>query len=130
MPLTLLLYNVKIKKYILIYIFSMLEYVILLIFIGIMFYPLEMDMTAKIIELILVCYATYRSLLIGLFCAIVFVYNLSLIEKEARPQKKLSLYELEERFRPKESNNTCVPIKSYSLEYSPKEPYKAFNVDL
>jgi hypothetical protein len=108
----------------------MLEYLILLIFIGIMFYPLQMDMTAKIVELILVFYAAYRSLLIGLFCAIVFAYNLSLSETKSYPLKKVSVYELEERIRPKDSNNTCVPITSYSLEYSPNEPYKAFNVEL
>jgi hypothetical protein len=107
----------------------MLEYIILFIFIGLFFYPLQMDMTSKTLELILVCYAAYKSLLIGLFCAIIFVYHLSLKDPTKASVKKMSLYELEERIRPKESNGTCVPKKS-EPEYSPHEPYKAFNVEI
>ena len=107
----------------------MLEYIILFIFIGFIFYPLKMDMTAKVLELILVCYAAYKSLLIGLFCSIIFIYQLSLFEPSKGVAKQLSLYELEERIRPKESNNTCVPKKEESV-YSPNEPYQAFNVEI
>jgi hypothetical protein len=110
----------------------MLEYIILFIFIGLIFYPLQMDMTSKTLELILVCYAAYKSLLIGLFCAIIFVYHLSLKDPASASVKKMSLYELEERIRPKESNSTCVTKKSESA-YSPHEstePYKAFNVEI
>ena len=108
----------------------MLEYIVLLLFIGLAFYPLKMDMTAKTIELFLVCYAAYRSLLIGLFCSIIFVYHLSLTEKEQPLFHKISLYELEERIRPKESNNTCVPKNSGGQLYSPNNPYQSFNVDI
>jgi hypothetical protein len=107
----------------------MLEYIILLIFIGLTFYPLKMDLTAKIIELILVCYAAYKSYLIGLFCAIIFVYHLTLTEKSRAEPKKMSLYQLEERIRSKNSNDTCVPKKEEST-YSPREPYQAFNVEI
>ena len=106
----------------------MLEYLILFIFIGLIFYPLQMNITAKIIDLILVCYAAYKSFLIGLFCSLVFVYHLTLKEPTA-PVHKMCLYELEERIRPKESNNTCVPKKK-EANYSPQEPYQAFNVEI
>lgn len=107
----------------------MLEYIILFIFIGLIFYPLHMNTTAKVVELILVCYAAYKSFLIGLFCSIVFVYNLTLTETSKKPVHKMCLYEIEERIRPKESNNTCVHKKK-EANYSPQEPYQAFNVEI
>jgi hypothetical protein len=108
----------------------MLEYIILLIFIGLIFYPLKMDMTSKTIELILVCYAAYKSLLIGLFCAIIFVYHLTLTEQEIVPIKKVPLYDLEEKIRPKDSNETCISTKTVQPNYSPNEPFQGFNVEI
>jgi len=105
----------------------MLEYVILFIFIGILFYPLQMDPLAKTIELILVVYAAYKNPLIGLFCAIIFMYSMSIKPIVAKPDP---ISRVSERLMPKDSNRTVCTGKTNENDYSPNEPYTAYNVEV
>jgi hypothetical protein len=108
----------------------MLEYLILLIFIGLLFYPLQMDPLAKGIELVLLVYAGYKSPLIGLFCAIVFIYSISIHPKVIRPTPSIPIPLLAEKMRPQESNSTVCTGKQMNTNYLPNEPYKAYNVEV
>ena len=105
----------------------MLEYVILFIFIGIILYPLQMNPAAKIIELILVVYAGYKNPLIGLFCAIVFMYSMSIKPVDVKPDP---ISRVMDRILPKDSNQTVCTGKTNENDYSPNEPYTAYNVEV
>jgi hypothetical protein len=128
MTSTLLFYNIKIKVFILISWFIMLEYVILFIFIVFLFHPLQMDPLAKVIELVLLIYAGYKNALIGLFCALVFIYSLSL-KTGAKESPKVPEKVVLDRMVPEESNRSLCTGKTTG-DYSPKESYTAYNVDI
>jgi hypothetical protein len=129
MTSTLLFYNIKIKIFILIYRFIMLEYLILLIFIGLMFHPLKMDPLAKVVELVLLVYAGYKNPLIGVFCAIVFIYSMS-IQPVPQKSESLPISTMAEKMRPQESNQVVCTGKTVDTHYLPNEPYTAYNVEL
>ena len=107
----------------------MLEYLILFIFIGLMFHPLKMDPLAKVIELVLLVDAGYKNPLIGVFCAIIFMYSMSI---QPVPQKKeiLPISTMAEKMRPQESNQVVCTGKTVDTYYLPNEPYTAYNVEL
>ena len=103
----------------------MLEYLILFIFIGIFFYPLQMDMLSKTMELILVVYAGHKSPLVGVFCAFVFMYNLTIQPKKVPEIEATPFSILSEKVRPKESNREPFSGKSGGTHV---EAYSTFNV--
>ncbi len=108
----------------------MLEYIILFLFIVLLFYPLQMSPLAKVLELVLVVYAGYKSPLIGLFCAIVFMYSISLSLPIKAPSTPLSIPMMSEMVRPKESNSAVCTEKTTEAVYLPHEPYQAYNVEV
>lgn len=104
----------------------MLEYVILFIFIVFLLHPLQMDPLAKVVELILLVYAGYKNALIGLFCALVFIYSLSIQPKESVPIVERTV---QDRMVPEQSNHALCTGKTKG-DYSPKESYTAYNVEV
>lgn len=82
----------------------MFEYLILFIFIGIFFYPLQMDLLSKTMELILVVYAGHKSPLVGVFCAFVFMYNMTLQPRKLPEIEATPISMLTENFVAKDSN--------------------------
>ncbi len=102
----------------------MLEYLILFIFIGIFFYPLKMDMLSKTMELILVVYAGHKSPLVGVFCAFVFMYNLTIQPRKTPEIEATPISMLTENFVPKSSND--VPF--IKKENDHVDAYSTFNV--
>lgn len=86
-----------------------------------------MDPIAKIVELVLIVYAGYKNPLIGLFCAIVFMYSLSLKPMVSKPDP---ISRISDRMIPKDSNRTVCTGKTTENEYSPNEPYMAYNVEV
>lgn len=105
----------------------MLEYVILFIFIVFLLHPLQMDPLAKVVQLVLLVYAGYKNALIGLFCALVFMYSLSIQPKESVP--RVSEIPVRDRMVPEESNRSLCTGKTKG-DYSPKESYTAYNVEV
>jgi len=103
----------------------MLEYLILFIFIGLFFYPLQMDLLSKTMELILVVYAGHKSPLVGVFCAFVMMYNMTVRPRKVPEIEATPLPVLLEAFRPQDSNR--VPI-SGTKENEHVEAYSTFNV--
>ena len=74
------------------------------IFIGIFFYPLQMDLLSKTMELILVVYAGHKSPLVGVFCAFVFMYNMTLQPRKLPEIEATPISMLTENFVAKDSN--------------------------
>ena len=108
----------------------MLEYVILFIFIMLVFYPLHMNPMTKLLELILVVYAGYKSPLIGLFCAIIFMYSMSHKPDDKEEKHSETANVLSERMRPQDSNQTMCTGKTVDTTFLPNESYTAYNVEL
>lgn len=111
----------------------MLEYVILLLFIILMFHPLQMNPLAKGLELVLLVYAGYKSPLIGLLCAIVFVYSLHLsgqLPKIKSMIQQESIPLLSEKMKPQDSNSAVFTEKTIDTTYLPNESYQAYNVEV
>ena len=102
----------------------MFEYLILFIFIGIFFYPLQMDMLSKTMELILVVYAGHKSPLVGVFCAFVFMYNMTLQPRKLPEIEATPISMLTENFMPKDSNQ--MPFVKKENEHV--EAFSTFNV--
>ena len=102
----------------------MLEYLILFIFIGIFFYPLKMDMLSKTMELILVVYAGHKSPLVGVFCAFVFMYNMTLRPRKIPEIEVTPISTIAENLIPKDSNQ--VPFVKQENEHV--EGFSTFNV--
>ena len=102
----------------------MLEYLILFIFIGIFFYPLKMDPLSKTMELILVVYAGHKSPLVGVFCAFVFMYNMTIQPRKVPEIEDTPIPILAEGFTPKDSNK--VPFAKKENDHV--DAYSTFNV--
>ena len=119
--------DIKIKIFILISRFIMLEYLILFIFIGLLFFPLRMTPLAIFVELALIIYASYKSVLIGLFGALTFIMNMTAQPLPRSSPDEVPLVILSEKLTPQDSNRVAFS-KSNGSSYVPNETYTAFNV--
>jgi hypothetical protein len=84
----------------------------------------------KVMELILIVYAGYKSPLIGLFCAIIFMNSMSLHSDEKEEPLPPTANVLSDRMRPQDSNQTVCTGKTVDTTFLPNEPYQAYNVEL
>lgn len=105
----------------------MLEYLILFIFIGLLFFPLRMTPLAIFVELALIIYASYKSVLIGLFGALTFIMNMTAQPLPRSSPDEVPLVILSEKLTPQDSNRVAFS-KSNGSSYVPNETYTAFNV--
>ena len=84
-----------------------------------------MDLLSKTMELILVVYAGHKSPLVGVFCAFVFMYNMTIQPRKLPEIHATPLSMISESLRPRASNNTPF---STTKNNEHVEAFSTFNV--
>jgi hypothetical protein len=85
----------------------MLEYVITLVFAILLFYPLQMSLYVKLLELTGIVFVSYKNPLLGIICAAIFIKQFP-IESMVVHVKKPFRMALDEQIRPKDSNTLLI----------------------
>jgi len=85
----------------------MFEYVLTLAFAILLFYPLQMSLPVKLIELMGIVFVSYRNPLLGIICAAIFIKQFP-IESMIVHVKKPIRMALDEQIRPKDSNTMLI----------------------
>jgi hypothetical protein len=89
----------------------MLEYVLSLVFILLLVYPIRMTLLVKAIELAVIVFISFKNPLLGIVCAFIFVKQFP-VESMTMHVKSPHRMALDEQIRPKDSNTMMVTKSS------------------
>jgi hypothetical protein len=85
----------------------MLEYVLSLLFLGLLIRPVKMNILVKAIELGVIVFISFKNPLLGILCAAVFIKQFP-VEAMTMTVKSPNRMAIDEQIRPKNSNAILV----------------------